>query len=106
MAKDASTKVSEALEELQRLQPSEQLEAIRLLQERRIKKNYVRYFKPWSEQAIALKKFTKDIKVLGLLGGNRSGKTILGAFICVAWCLGKDYFKGEPAWEFVKDLPK
>jgi len=58
-----------ALEELNRLQPSEQLEAIKLLQERRIKKNYVRYFVPWSEQAEAVKKFTKDIKILGLLEG-------------------------------------
>lgn len=105
MGSQDQTKVKQALEELNRLQPSEQLEAVKLLQERRIKKSYVKYFKPWSEQAAALKKFTKDIKVLGLLGGNRSGKTILGAFICVAWCLGKDYFQGEPAWEWVKDLP-
>ena len=103
---DQTEKVSQALEELQRLQPSEQLEAVKLLQERRIKKNYIRYFKPWEpDQAEALKQFTSNIKVFGLLGGNRSGKTILGAFISVAWCLGKEYFRNEPAWKWVENLP-
>lgn len=99
-------KVDAALEELNRLQPAEQLAALEVIQKRRLQKNYVRYFKPWEpDQAQAIKKFTEDIKIFGLLGGNRSGKTILGAFICVAWCLGKRYFAGEPAWDFVKDLP-
>lgn len=99
-------KISHALEELQRLQPAEQLAALELLQKRRVQKSYVKYFEPWKpDQADAIKKFTKDVKIFGLLGGNRSGKTVLGAFICVAWCLGKDYFKGEPAWEWVQDLP-
>src|SRR6185437_6817674 len=102
---DLPTKLEQAFEELQRFDPKAQLAALDLLQQRRVKKNYIRYFEPWSEQQEAVKKFTKDIKVLGLLGGNRSGKTILGAFICVAWCLGKRYFEGEPAWEWVKDLP-
>lgn len=101
-----STKIKAALDELDRLEPAAQLAALDILQQRRVKKNYIRYFKPWEpDQANAVKKFTSDIKVFGLLGGNRSGKTILGAFICVAWCLGKDYFKGEPAWDWVKDLP-
>jgi len=72
------TKVDAALEELERLQPSEQLEAIKLIQERRIKKNYIKYFKPWSEQAEALKKFTGNIKVLGLLGVIEVEKQSLG----------------------------
>lgn len=50
-------------------------------------------------------KFTKDIKVYGLLGGNRSSKTERGAFLVVAWLLGKDYFRDEPSWRYVRDLP-
>jgi phage terminase large subunit-like protein len=36
---------------------------------------------------------------------SNSGKTEIGAFIATAWALGKEYFKGEPTWELVKDLP-
>lgn len=106
MPRSDQTNVEQALEELNRLTPKEQLAALATIQERRIKKNFIRYWEPWKpDQADALKKFTPDKKILGLLGGNRSGKTILGAFISVAWCLGKKYFEGEPAWQYVKDLP-
>lgn len=95
-----------ALEELERLSPEERLAAIDALQKKRFKKCYIRYFKPWEpDQANALRQFTKEVKIFGLLGGNRSGKTILGAFIAVAWCLGKKYFEGEPAWEWIQNLP-
>jgi phage terminase large subunit-like protein len=94
-----------ALRELDRLPEDARLAALDVLIEKRRKKCYIKYFEPWSEQRDALRKFTKDIKIFGLLGGNRSGKTILGAFIAVAWCLGKDYFKGEPVWDIIKDLP-
>ncbi|CAN5950549.1 unnamed protein product [Sphagnum jensenii] len=50
-------------------------------------------------------KFTDDIKVFAFLGGNRSSKTERGAFAAVAWLMGKDYFRNEPSWRFVKDLP-
>lgn len=98
-------KSTRALEELNKLNPEERLKAVELLIEKRKKKSFCRYFEPWSEQQDALAKFTSDIKVLGLLGGNRSGKTILGAFIAVAWCLGKGYFKDEPAFKWVESLP-
>jgi phage terminase large subunit-like protein len=52
-----------------------------------------------------LSRFTKDIKIYAMLGGNRSSKTERGAFIAVAWLFGKDYFLNEPTWRFVKDLP-
>ena len=94
-----------ALEELQRLPEEERLAAIDLLIDKRRQKCYIRYFRPWEEQQVAIKQFTKNVKVFGLLGGNRSGKTILGAFIAVAWALGKDYFRDEPAWEWVQHLP-
>ena len=51
------------------------------------------------------KKLTKDIKIYCLLGGNRSSKTERGAFLAVAWLMGKEYFRDEPAWRYVKDLP-
>lgn len=51
------------------------------------------------------RKLTKDVKIYGLLGGNRSSKTERGAFLAVAWLLGKEYFRDEPSWRYVKDLP-
>lgn len=51
------------------------------------------------------KKFTVDVKTYCLLGGNRSSKTERGAFLAVAWLLGKEYFRDEPSWRYVKDLP-
>lgn len=36
---------------------------------------------------------------------SNSGKSELGTFLDVAWALGKDFFQGEPAWEYLKDLP-
>lgn len=98
-------RLSKAFLELQRLPEEQRLLAIDLLEKNRRKNSYIKYFEPWSEQKIALEKFTDKIKVFGLLGGNRSGKTILGAFIAVAWALGKEYFRDEPVWEFIKDLP-
>jgi phage terminase large subunit-like protein len=50
-------------------------------------------------------KFTGDIKIFALLGGNRSSKTERGAFLAVAWLMGKEYFRNEPSWRYVKDLP-
>lgn len=94
-----------ALEELNRLPESERLDALELLIKKRKQKAFIKYFEPWKEQREALVKFTADRKIFGLLGGNRSGKSVLGAFIAMAWALGKDYFKDEPAWEWVKDLP-
>lgn len=90
---------------LERLPEGERLAVLQAIEDKRKAKTYVRYFEPWSEQADAIRKFRLDKKIFGLLGGNRSGKTVLGAFIAVAWCLGKEYFKDEPAWEWVKDLP-
>lgn len=50
-------------------------------------------------------RFTKDIKLFALLGGNRSSKTERGAFLAVAWLFGREYFRDEPSWRYVKDLP-
>jgi phage terminase large subunit-like protein len=93
------------MEELERLPAEQRAAAIELLIAKRREKTFIKYFEPWSEQREAIEKFTSEVKLFGLLGGNRSGKTILGAFVAVAWALGKDYFKDEPSWQWVKDLP-
>ena len=97
---------NDAFDRLQMLGSAElALAALSELEKKRIAKSYIKYFEPWSEQISALNAFTKDIKIIGILGGNRSGKTILGAFIAIAWCLGKDYFRGEPIWPIIEKLP-
>jgi phage terminase large subunit-like protein len=96
---------SEALREIERLPAEQRLAALDLLQTKRRQKQYIRYFEAWDEQQAALAKFTDKIKVFGLLGGNRSGKTVLGAFLAVAWCLGKKYFENEKSYEIIKNLP-
>jgi len=98
-------KTQAALSKLSRLPAEEQLAILDKLEENRRRRQYVKYFEPWEEQKEALAKFTKDRKVFGLLGGNRSGKTVLGAFIAVAWALGKDYFRDEPVWPIIEALP-
>src|SRR5437899_3606194 len=105
MILSSQDKTEDVLNRLNRLPEAERLAVLDALQEKRKQKTYVKYFEPWSEQKTALAEFTSNRKIFGLLGGNRSGKTVLGAFIAVAWCLGKEYFRDEPAWEWVKDLP-
>jgi phage terminase large subunit-like protein len=100
-----ASKRDEAAQKILRLEKAEQLAVLDAILEKRKQKQFIKYFEPWSEQREALKQFTPDKKVYGLLGGNRSGKTVLGAFIAAAWALGKDYFKDEPSYEFIKDLP-
>ena len=94
-----------ALEQLRRFDKEEQLAIIEALDDKRRKENYVKYWEAQDQQRDHFSQFTKEIKIFGILGGNRSGKTEEGCFIDVAWALGKEYFKGEPAWEYVKDLP-
>jgi phage terminase large subunit-like protein len=98
--------LSDPIELLARMgDPIQQLAILDAIEDKRKKTRYVCYFDPQPQQLEHFKKFTPEIKVFGVLGGNRSGKTSEGAFFAVAWCLGKDFFKGEPAYELVKDLP-
>lgn len=90
---------------LARLEPLEQLAVLNALDKKRHEDNFPKFWSPIAPQITALKQFTPDTKTFGILGGNRSGKTELGTFVAIAWALGKEYFRGEPAWEFVKDLP-
>jgi phage terminase large subunit-like protein len=95
-----------ALQQLNRLSSTEEaLALLEILEERKRKDEFIRFWSPYEGQATVFPKFTKDIKELYVLGGNRSGKTVIGAAIAMAFLLGKEYFKGEPAWEWVQHLP-
>lgn len=96
---------SPAFSQLQNLPKAEAIAILNKLEEKRKEKQYIKYFQPYEKQVQILKEFTADKKIFGLLGGNRSGKTELGTFIALAWALGKKYFEGEPAWEYIKNLP-
>lgn len=94
-----------ALNTIKTLSQEEQLALLDAIQKKRREKCYIRYWQPYAKQGDCIKQFTSEIKIFGVLGGNRSGKTELGAAVAVAWALGKSFFKDEPAWEYIKNLP-
>lgn len=95
-----------ALSQLQRIgNPAEALALLEMMEEKKRKEEFIRFWTPTIGQATVFPKFTNKIKELYVLGGNRSGKTVVGAAIAMAFLLGKEYFRGEPAWEWVKNLP-
>lgn len=106
--------LNEALDALAGLSTEDALIALNVLENDRKQKNFARY---WSSDTGAayqfffdrieedFSRFTKETKIYSLLGGNRSSKTERGAFIAVAWLLGKEYFRDEPSWRYVKHLP-
>lgn len=85
--------------------PEEILKAVKALQIKRREERFPLYWEATDKQKELLPQFTKDVKVFGILGGNRSGKTEVGALIAAAWAVGKAAFQDHPAWEIVKDLP-
>ena len=93
------------LQELSNKSPVEALAAITAFEEKRKDEFYIRYWQPYPKQAEIFPQFTPEIKVFGILGGNRSGKTELGAYIAVAWALGGDQFYNEPGWDHIRHLP-
>lgn len=97
--------VDSALQVLGQYSPEHKLAVFNALAKKRRDEQFIKYWEPQEQQARHFPQFTKEVKIFGILGGNRSGKTEEGVFIDVAWALGKDYFQGEPAWEYVKDLP-
>lgn len=97
--------MSNLKEALQKHSPTERLAILRAMEEKRKKDNFVKYWTAQEQQAKHFPLFTKDVKIFGILGGNRSGKTEEGVFIDVAWALGKKYFEGEPAYEYIQNLP-
>jgi hypothetical protein len=95
-----------ALQQLQKFgNADEALALLEILEEKRRKEEYIKFWQPYANQIAPFDEFTADIKELYLLGGNRAGKTIVGAAICVAFLMGKEFFKNEPAWEWVQKLP-
>ena len=90
---------------LQNQTPTDALAILAALDAKQRKNKFICFWEPQEQQKAHFAQFTKDIKVFGILGGNRSGKTEEGAFIALAWCLGKKYFEGYPAYEWIKDLP-
>jgi phage terminase large subunit-like protein len=97
--------VDRALQELLKRSPEEALALFEALHDKRKAENYIKYWTPQPQQSKHFPLWTPDIKIFGILGGNRSGKTDEGAAIVTAAALGKDYFRDEPAWEWVQHLP-
>lgn len=95
--------------------PAEQAELVLMaFEDKRRKNHYARYwacepepkYQPFFDKIEEdFSKFTKDVKIFGLLGGNRSSKTERGSFIAVAFLMGKEYFRDEPSWRYVQHLP-
>lgn len=106
--------VEAALQKLLTLPAEEQELALLAFEEKRKEQHAAKYWASEPDEKYQrffdqieddFKKLTSDIKIYALLGGNRSSKTERGAFIAVAWLLGKEYFQDEPAWRYVRDLP-
>lgn len=92
--------------QLSQLDPENRAAFLNALEAKRKENHYIKYFQPNSpSQWEVPRKFDSTKKVFVVRGGNRSGKTEIGAAITVAWALGKDYFNNEPAYEWVKNLP-
>jgi phage terminase large subunit-like protein len=103
-----------AYEALAALDPSDALLALDAIEERRKEKHFAKYWSSNSDPNYRVffdsieadfQKFTAGTKIFAFLGGNRSSKTERGAFLAVAWLMGKEYFRDEPSWRYVKDLP-
>lgn len=103
-----------AYQKLAEYSDEEALLALTAIENRRKEQHYAKYWSTDSDPNHRIffdsieadfAKFTSDVKVFGFLGGNRSSKTERGAFLAVAWLLGKDYFENEPSFRYIKDLP-
>lgn len=108
--------LEKALPELNRLPAEDALAVIDALENKRRLNHYAKYFASDNaddprfqkffdkiEEDFAL--FTQDKKIYGILGGNRSSKSQRSTFIAAAFLLGKEYFKDEPSWRYVRHLP-
>lgn len=75
------------------------------MERKRRDERFLSYWMPFPYQKKAFDKFRPGVKILVVAGGNRSGKTEVGAAMTMAFAEGKEYFRGDPAWDWVKDLP-
>lgn len=86
--------------------PELALAALDKLEQKRKENGFIRYWLPVTEsQRAGASLITDAIKIAIITGGNRSGKTEVGAAITAAFFYGKKFFEGEPAWEWVQTLP-
>jgi len=65
----------------------------------------LKFYKPTDKQSVFLKTVRPDVKQAVAKGGNRTGKTHIGALTACVYLLGKDYFIGSDLWEHIKDIP-
>lgn len=86
--------------------PALALDIIGAIRKKRQEESYLRYWEPFEYQKKAFEAFKPGIKILVVAGGNRSGKTEVGAALVTAFAEGKEYFRGDPAESWVKDLPQ
>jgi phage terminase large subunit-like protein len=98
---------SQALAQLQRTAADPELATAMLeaIEDKRAKDCFIRYWQPFDYQRPVFEAFDADTKILVVCGGNRSGKTEVGAALTTAWAEGKEYFRGEKAWSWVANLP-
>jgi phage terminase large subunit-like protein len=75
------------------------------MERKRREERFLSYWEPFPYELKAFEAFREGIKILVVAGGNRSGKTEVGAALTTAFAEGKEYFKGDPAWSWVKNLP-
>ena len=104
---ESSQRINQAAAELAKKfnDPEEAQAVLEALAERDKANRFICYWQPHSYQERAFDEFKESVKFLGILGGNRSGKTEVGAAIATAWCPGKEYFRNTPAWAWVSKLP-
>lgn len=100
-------KTSQALQELTKLSgsPEAAQEYLAAVERKRRDEKFICYWSPFEYQKKIFEAFTPDTKILVVCGGNRSGKTEVGASIVTAFAEGKEYFRGEPAWTWASKLP-
>lgn len=101
------SRTDEAFFELNRRtsSPEMALAVVERLETQKYNESYVKMWRPFQYQKKVFEGFPPEVKILVVAGGNRSGKTEVGAAITTAWAEGKDYFKDEPAWEWAALLP-
>src|SRR5579862_6953322 len=75
------------------------------MERKRRDERFLSYWEPFPYQKKAFEEFKPGVKILVVAGGNRSGKTEVGAALTTAFAEGKDYFRGDPAWDWVRNLP-
>lgn len=94
-----------ALREFSNLASDEAVAILDAAERKRRQTRAICYWTPFPRQRQVISSFVANKKIFGILGGNRSAKTETACFLAVVWALGKEFFRGEPIWDVVKDLP-